>query len=139
MEAEKGKKSPPIPPLPADFFGVDLDRTLAFYPDGVGITDEIGEPVPDMLERVKAWIAQDREVRIVTARVASVWGPERIQQQVEAIHTWCQRVGLPRLQVTAEKDFRMVELWDDRAIRVEPNIGEPCPACLDHRALTSED
>lgn len=33
------------------------------------------------------------------------------------------RQGLPDLEVTSEKDWLMIELWDDRAVHVEPNTG----------------
>lgn len=50
------------------WIGVDLDGTLAMY-DGFKGPEHIGDPVPKMLERVKKWLAEGREVRIFTARV----------------------------------------------------------------------
>ena len=48
------------------WIGVDLDGTLAFYQ---GWNEgKIGDPVPVMLARVKGWLAEGVEVRIVTAR-----------------------------------------------------------------------
>jgi hypothetical protein len=38
---------------------------------------------------------------------------------------WLESVGLPRLPVTNVKDFSLIELWDDRCVRVEPNTGRP--------------
>jgi hypothetical protein len=52
------------------WIGVDLDGTLAFHGEWLGHT-YIGKPVPLMLDRVKQWLSQGTEVRIVTARVAS--------------------------------------------------------------------
>ncbi len=49
--------------------------------------------------------------------------PERTAV-IAAIHTWLQDHGLPPLEVTNVKDFGMVELWDDRAVRVRMNTGE---------------
>lgn len=97
------------------WIGVDLDGTLAEY-HGWGGPDGIGKPIPKMLERVINWLAEGREVRIFTARASD---PEMIP----AVHRWLDSHGLPRLEVTCQKDFAMVELWDDRAVQVEPNTG----------------
>lgn len=99
------------------WIGVDLDGTLAQYDGWRGI-HHIGQPVPAMLNRVRQWIAEGKyEVRIFTARVGE--GPE----QVSFIQDWLESLGLPRLQVTATKDFEMIELWDDRCVAVESNTG----------------
>ncbi len=102
------------------WIGVDLDGTLAQY-GGFKGPDDIGEPVPAMLDRVKAWVADGREVRIFTARVCAP-GFE------EPIKAWCEKHGIGGLAITNAKDFGMVELWDDRAVRVMFNKGEPCCA-----------
>lgn len=52
------------------WIGVDLDGTLAHYDYWRGF-DHIGEPIPLMADRVKQWLADGIEVRIVTARVSS--------------------------------------------------------------------
>lgn len=99
------------------WIGVDLDGTLAHYDGWKGI-DHVGAPVPAMLARVKAWLAAGHTVKIFTARVC------REAEEVTAhIHTWCETHGLPALEVTNVKDFGMIELWDDRAVQVEPNTG----------------
>jgi len=97
------------------WIGVDLDRTLAFYDEFRG-EDHIGEPIAPMVERVKSWLAEGRDVRVLTARARS-------QISVAAIQEWCrQHVGQP-LPVTSEKDYSMICLYDDRAVQVEPNTG----------------
>lgn len=107
------------------WIGVDLDGTLAVWDKYRGLNG-IGEPVPVMLERVKQWLADGREVRIMTARVSqSIYRPEPdyVYRTVIAIQDWCElHIGF-RLKVTCIKDFEMVELWDDRAIQVEANTG----------------
>lgn len=112
--------------------GVDLDGTLAQY-DGWKGVDHIGDPVPKMLERVRNWLADGVTVKIFTARV--FLAPEC----VTIIQDWCEKHGLPRLEVTNVKDFTMVELWDDRCYRVKMNTGElyntiykykPEPTCV---------
>ena len=111
------------------WIGVDFDGTLAVY-DGWN-DGSLGAPVPLMLQRVKDWLADGKEVRIVTARVSSTGlmvGQKRddesfAEQQRHAIQAWCvEHIGRP-LKVTASKDFAMTELWDDRAVRVEMNTG----------------
>ena len=109
--------------------GVDLDGTLAIQ-DHTQPYDplRIGAPVSAMVERVKAWLAQDVEVRIFTARVGGQQDPgETSEQVIGSIHTaitaWCHRhIGVP-LPITCQKDFYMFELWDDRAVTVERNTG----------------
>jgi hypothetical protein len=99
------------------WIGVDLDGTLAEYHGWKGPElENIGAPVPLMLERVKRWLAEGRDVRIFTARAS-------IQEQVPPVIDWCRtHLGRP-LPVTCGKDLAMVELWDDRAIQVVPNVG----------------
>ena len=132
------------------WIGVDLDGTLAHYDRWKGETS-IGEPVPAMLERVKAWLAEGIEVKIVTARVApqDENDIERVSVAFAAILAWCiEHVG-QELDVTCFKDFGMIELWDDRAVQVEKNTGRrmdgtepivvgaqtPCLACGNPRSL----
>jgi hypothetical protein len=114
------------------WIGVDLDGTLATYPNSLGV-DGIGDPVPRMVERVKNWLALGANVRIVTARVASTMlycqisdridNTEFALAQTRLIEDWCiQHIG-QKLPVTATKDFNMVVLYDDRAIQVECNTG----------------
>lgn len=114
------------------WIGVDLDGTLAEYHAWSG--GVIGNPIPLMVERVKAWLARGIEVRIMTARVGLAGGFSQesrrhadehfAEEQRALIEAWCS-VHIGRvLEITASKDFRMVELWDDRAVQVVPNTGE---------------
>ena len=112
------------------WIGVDLDGTLAYYDHWRG-AEHVGPPVPFMLERVRNWLAEGREVRIFTARVAEedhqglnyFHGSGVVSPVVLAIWRWCDEVGLPQLPVTCRKDYAMVELWDDRCVQVVPNTG----------------
>lgn len=102
------------------WIGVDLDGTLAQYDTWRGI-EHIGDPVPKMMARVRGWLNSGRTVKIFTARVA---GGDRDREEVIGhIHAWCEKHGLPALEVTNVKDFGMVELWDDRAVQVVMNTG----------------
>lgn len=113
------------------WIGVDLDGTLAHYDSWRG-PDHIGEPIPAMVERVKRWIAEGKEVRIFTARVYASpedcdrqWGAAKARL---AIEDWLvKQIGVP-LAVTCIKDFGMIEMWDDRAVQVETNEMLGCPS-----------
>lgn len=102
------------------WIGVDFDETLRRYD---------GSPIETMVARVKLWISQGREVRIITARVCpmdqeSAWihangGPD----QVAFVQNWCEiHIGI-RLLVQWGKSKGMLEFWDDKAVRVEANTG----------------
>jgi len=99
------------------WIGVDLDGTLAHY-DGWVDSSHIGAPIPVMVDRVRRWIDSGLTVKIFTARFHN--GPKAIA----VINEWSLFHLGQVLEVTATKDFRMVELWDDRAIRVRINTGE---------------
>jgi len=110
------------------WIGVDLDGTLARY-DKWPADGSIGEPIPKMLERVKAWLAEGKDVRIVTARACGFGSRNRLctenldAEQVELVQNWCiKHIGFS-VPVQFWKDGYMHELWDDRAIQVEQNTG----------------
>lgn len=109
------------------WIGVDLDGTLAHY-DGWKGPDHIGEPVPEMRERVLRWLGEGRDVRIFTARASHDGTSPRLLEAIEAhrvIAEWCIKHLGYVLPITCTKDFAMIELWDDRAVQVEPNTGRP--------------
>lgn len=99
---------------PKDWIGVDLDGTLAYYDKWRG--GHIGAPIPGMLERVKRWLAEGKTVKIFTARAAD---PSNIPMLEAWLITYLGQV----LTITNVKDKRMVELWDDVAVRVIKNRG----------------
>jgi hypothetical protein len=105
------------------WIGVDLDGTLARH-DGKQ-SKRIGEPISAMVERVKIWLREGREVRIVTARAARIsfhMFPCRAEKT--QIEQWClEHIGQV-LQIQAHKDYSMIELWDDRAVQVQMNTGK---------------
>jgi hypothetical protein len=101
----------------AGWIGVDLDGTLAYYKRGQG--PDIGDPIPAMMKRVKGWLEQGQEVRICTARAAHG------EAEIPRVRDWLKQHGLGDLKITCQKDFEMIALWDDKAIQVKPNTGEP--------------
>ena len=107
------------------WIGVDLDSTLAHY-DTWRTDGSVGEPIWPMVERVKNWLSEGKRVKIFTARVS--YHPlqrHTREEMIEIIQDWCEEHIGERLEVTNEKDYLMAELWDDRAVQVEPNVGEP--------------
>ncbi len=120
------------------WIGVDLDGTLAEY-DGWHVDGSIGKPIPAMVERVKAWIAEGKDVRIFTARVWPIGTvvfesqfpghhefDNRLHQAAEQqlkIQAWCEQHLGVILPVTCVKDYDMIVLYDDRAVQVELNTG----------------
>jgi hypothetical protein len=88
-----------------------------------------------MLERVKKWVAEGKDVRIFTARVQRATfssdrdsqydpdGREGTTAVEESIRQWCEKHVGRALPITCCKDYGMIELWDDRCIQVIPNTG----------------
>lgn len=97
--------------------GVDFDGTLATYTGWKGAT-HTGKPIQPMVKRIKKWLANGEDVRIFTARV-NKGGPE----VKKAIEDWCVKHIGQKLPVTNIKDNKMIDLWDDKAHRVEMNTG----------------
>lgn len=122
------------------WIGVDLDGTLATYTGWQGAS-HIGDPIKPMVERVKTWLAEGKEVRIMTARaypctqvifpnqeVAVPIGRDhdlwsRTSESCRAIQDWCKLHLGRELPITCVKDYSMEQLWDDRAIQVLLNTG----------------
>lgn len=103
-------------------YAVDWDGTLVEY-NGYKGPGEYGPPVPSMLARIKGWLAGGHEVIIYTSRVSVEHNPERVILECKAIDHALASMGLPLLQITANKYMRIDEFWDDRAIRVMRNTG----------------
>lgn len=100
------------------WIGVDLDGTLAQYSGWRGL-DHVGKPVPVMLARVKHWLDEGYAIKIFTARASEG------ERGILPVKKWLAANGLPDLEVTNQKDFAMIELWDDRAVQVVANTGKP--------------
>ena len=98
------------------WIGVDLDKTLAFMPHKMHGIPFIGKPIPAMKKRVLAWIAEGTTVKIFTARAAG-------DKDTTYIQDYLEENGMPRLEITNEKDPGCTAIWDDRAVSVEPNTG----------------
>ena len=110
------------------WIGVDFDGTLAYNIENRTSPYELGEPVPEMVNRVKDWIAKGFTVKILTARMnkKSSTGHERdIEEMRHLLWEWCIKHIGEVLECTNAKDGWMEVLWDDRAVGVIPNTGIP--------------
>lgn len=116
------------------YIGVDLDGTLAkqYWPhDGEFHPLRIGDPIIPMVERVKKMLEEGRTVKIFTARVGPVGnspynkGLKKADVQ-RAIFEWTEKYIGVGLEATSVKDYCMVELWDDRSVRIIHNTGARC-------------
>lgn len=117
------------------WIGVDLDGTLAKFNGDAWDPLAIGDPIPIMVKKVRHVLAKGFEVRIFTARVdggraalemgnpagANYRDVSAIRRRIE---DWTEKHIGVRLKVTNQKDYGMVELWDDRARRIEFNTGK---------------
>ena len=114
------------------WIGVDLDGTLAHECTTPEEVWTIGAPIPAMIAQVKGWLAEGKDVRIFTARVAACGQTSSIawdngdfaDYQRQLIEAWCVEQFGRILPVTATKDFQMLCYYDDRAIQMIPNTGE---------------
>ena len=100
------------------WIGVDLDGTLATYEPHSA--PALGQPIPEMVARIKKWLKQGIAVRIVTARASH---PDFTEVERAAVEQWLlEHVGTV-LPIQCHKDYQMIELWDDRVVQVETNTG----------------
>ena len=96
------------------WIGVDLDGTLAYHKTGdFKGEDHVGEPIPEMVQRVRGWLGEGIEVRIFTAR-----------RPHPAIRRWSKEHLGKILRITNKKDPEMIAFFDDRAVGVKRNTGE---------------
>ncbi len=96
---------------------VDLDGTLAKDYEGDFHPEKIGDPVPEMMKKIKRWLDEGAEVRIFTARAQN---PENIQP----IRDWLKKHGLPDLLITNQKTMDISVIYDDKARQIVPNTGK---------------
>lgn len=108
------------------WIGVDLDGTTAKYTEWKS-WDHIGDPIPQMIDRIKKWRKAGIEVRVLTARCSKVsLGRNKLQfsQMEKVIQDWTEKHIGERLPVTSEKDCYMMCFFDDSAVQVEMNTGK---------------
>lgn len=110
-----------LPPLKTKgpWVGFDLDGTLAEHGKYQG-PDHIGTMIQKMKDILIEWLKQGYRVKIMTARMGHA---ESRDEARTIIQDWLEANGLPRLEVTCKKDYKMLRLYDDRAVQVIPNSG----------------
>ena len=103
---------------------VDLDRTLAHFDEWKGAT-HIGEPVPEMLKKVKNWLANGDKVTIFTARISPdsrYTRLEDVEAATKAVKAYCVKHLGQELEVTCQKTM-FDTLYDDKAEHIDINTG----------------
>jgi len=70
-----------------------------------------------MVDFVKDLVSQGKKIKIFTARAKN-------KDTIPYIHKWLKENGLLKFEVTNEKDFGMIMLYDDRCNQVITNSGE---------------
>ncbi len=119
------------------WIGVDFDQTLR---------RKDGTPILPMVNRVKRWLNQNIEVRIVTARLQPrtagmtcfICGANLCAHDAkditEQINLWCYMQLGTILPVQWGKSMGMLEFWDDKAVAVRANTGEQLsPSRAEHQ------
>ena len=101
--------------------GFDLDAVLAWYDKWRGV-ENIGKPVPKMIERIRRLHDEGTPVKIITARVSPKNGEDEKKARA-FITAWCvKNLGFVP-EITHEKDSLMRWMYDDRCKQVIPNTG----------------
>ena len=103
------------------WIGVDFDGTLANYDHWRGV-EHVGAPIERMCNRVRLWLADGKQVKIMTARVHGHSDDDLIKVSMP-IWNFCYIEFGKILDITCVKDMYMISLWDDRAVHVVPNTG----------------
>jgi hypothetical protein len=111
---------------PQGWIAVDLDGTLAEY-HGWTKWNEFGAPIPAMVERIRGWLAEGKDVRIFTARVGLPHEESKEETCFKtgekftsvmmkfAIAEYTEKHVGTRLRAQSHKDLHTIEIWDDRA------------------------
>lgn len=89
--------------------------------------DYIGDPIPEMLDKVKKALAEGSEVFIFTARITPFDNSFKeyldATKQVVLIAQWCQHYLGQLLPITNQKLRVFTQMWDDKGKEVIPNTG----------------
>lgn len=111
------------------WIGVDFDGTLAVNVENRASPYDVGPPVPSMVARVRGWRSLGFDVRLLTARMCQYSATTGWQRDLDKMRgilaVWCTEHVGEVLPVTNSKDGLMEVLWDDRAVGVTKNTGQP--------------
>lgn len=95
------------------WIGVDFDGTLATH-DYYRGEEHVGEPIEPMVKKVRKWTREGKDVRLFTARKPS-----------PILRRWMRDHLGVILPITNVKDPHMIAFYDDKAVGVKKNTGEP--------------
>lgn len=110
----------------APYFWVDLNGTLCHHEKGALVFDEagnflIGKPINKMVRRVRRWLSEGMEVRIMSGSVGL--GGDKAASAQKAIREWCREHFGRELKVTATITPRCIGIFNDKAHEVIRNTG----------------
>lgn len=109
------------------WIGFDFDGTIAHTVKGKFKPEHIGEPIPKMIFLLKQYINDGKEVKIFSARVSTNGTIPSIYNALLSrfyMNKWCIKHIGRKIDIVCQKDFLMVKLYDDLAIRVIKDTGE---------------
>ena len=109
---ERYMNSPELVDKEKAWIGCDLDGTLAKY-DGWKGWDHIGDPVPNMVTRIKNYMARGITVKIWTARASKVSLARNnleFSQMEKVIQDWTEKHLGKRLEVVARESLKEVRV-----------------------------
>ncbi len=112
------------------WWGVDFDGTLSKYDEWRGV-DHTGDPIAEIVNKVKMLLNSGVKVKVFTARVSG----DDAESASKVIRKWCvKNIGV-ELPVTNEKDKSMIGLIDDKLelVGVEQNTGVLKESCESSR------
>jgi uncharacterized protein with NRDE domain len=107
--------------------GFDLDGTLATTTNRKFDPKDIGEPVPQMIELVKKYLDEGKDVKIFTARVSTNGTGLSVYNTIVGrrhIKSWARKHIGKNLEIVCMKDSRMSVCYDDLSVQVKQNTGE---------------
>jgi len=115
----------------AKWVGFDLDGTLAEYGEWEG-PEQIGAPIPKGLQLLQDEEANGFEIRIFTARADD-------PKNIPYVEQWCLEHLGRVYEVTNEKDPECVRIYDDKAVAIEENTGEPRHDIPEHDSTPAQE
>jgi hypothetical protein len=112
---------------------VDLDGTLAHY-DGWKGEEHIGDPIPEMVNKIKQDHSEGYRLKIFTARVCnhvhwvSLIDNKDLKRNYSIVLEWLKKHNIIQFldknePIAITKNWEVVEIWDDRAKQIELNTG----------------
>ena len=109
---ERYMNTPELTDKEKAWIGCDLDGTLAKY-DGWKGWDHIGDPIPNMVVRIKNYMARGLTVKIWTARASKVSLARNnleFSQMEKVIQDWTEKHLGKRLEVVTRESHKGVRV-----------------------------